>query len=91
MSKNNPGSLGYQMMKALQSIFRPGTSRDAAKKHHREKILITSVGTMRTMSADAHQLARFIRESLPEVKLLAEVGPEMAKAYIASLEATCVY
>jgi len=86
MSKNNPGSLGYQMMKALQGIFRPGTSRHAAKKHHRDKILITSIGTMRTMSADAHQFARFIREGWPEMKLLAEVRPEMAKAYIASLE-----
>lgn len=86
MSKNNPGSLGYQMMKALQGIFQPGTSRHAAKKHHRDKILITSIGTMRTMSADAHQFARFIRERWPAVKLLEEVRPEMAKAYIESLE-----
>lgn len=86
MSKNNQGSLGYQMMKALQGIFHPGTSRHTAKMHHREKTLITSIGTMRTMSADAHQLARFIRESWPEVRLLANVKPEMAKAYIQSLE-----
>jgi integrase len=86
VSKNHEGSLGYQMMKALQGIFRPGTSRHAAKKHHRNIALITSISTMRSMSADAHQFARFIRGSWSEVKLLAEVRPEMAKAYIQSLK-----
>jgi hypothetical protein len=31
MIKNSEGSLGYQMMKALQCIFQPGTSRYKAK------------------------------------------------------------
>ncbi len=35
MSK--PGSLGYQMMKALQGIFHPGKSRHHDKLHRRDK------------------------------------------------------
>ena len=38
MSKDSPGSLGYQMMKALQGIFQPGTSRHTAKRRQRAAI-----------------------------------------------------
>lgn len=58
MSKNQKGSLGYQMMKALQSIFHPGASRHNAKRFQRETALITSINTMRCMTADVHQFAR---------------------------------
>ncbi len=86
MSKNKQGSLGYQMMKALQGIFRPGASRHTAKRYHRDAELITGINTMRCMSADVHQFARFIRINWPEVKHLSEVRPEMALAYIEELE-----
>jgi integrase len=86
MSKNSKGSLGYQMMKALQGIFRPGASRHTAKQRHRDAELITSISTMRCMSADVHQFARFIRATWPEVKRLTEVRQEMALAYIEELE-----
>jgi integrase len=86
MSKNGVGSLGYQMMKALQRIFHPGTSRHLAKRHSRDPELITGISTMRCMSADVHQFARFIRVNWPEVKHLSEVKPEMARAYIEELE-----
>ena len=87
MSKNHHGSLGYQMMKALQGNFRPGASRHAAKKHHRDVGLITSISTMRNDSADVHQFSRFIRERWPEVKDLPQVRSEMALAYIEALVA----
>ena len=87
MSKNSPGSLGYQMMKALQRIFQPGASRHTAKRYRRDRELITGISTMRCMSADVHQFARFIRINWPEVKHLSEVRPEMALAYIEELEA----
>ena len=86
MSKNSEGSLGYQMMKALQGIFRPSASRHTAKKHRRDTELITSISTMRCMSADVHQFAQFIRFNWPEVKRLSEVGSDMALAYINKLE-----
>jgi integrase len=85
MSKNGQGSLGYQMMKALQGIFRPGASRHNAKRYHRDVELITGINTMRCMSADVHQFARFIRSNWPEVKHLSEVRQEMAVAYIDEL------
>ena len=85
MSKNHKGSLGYQMMKALQSVFRPGASRHLAKKHQRDTALITSISTMRTDSADVHQFARFIRERWPEVKDLPQVKSKMALAYIEAM------
>jgi integrase len=85
MSKNHKGSLGYQMMKALQGVFRPGASRHLAKKHHRDMALITSISTMHTDSADVHQFARFIRERWPEVKDLPQVKSEMALAYIEAM------
>jgi integrase len=86
MSKNCEGSLGYQMMKALQGIFQPGTSRHKAKRYHRNAELITSISTMRCMSADVHQFARFIRVNWPEVKDLSEVRSEMALTYIENLD-----
>jgi integrase len=86
MSKNSQGSLGYQMMKALQGIFQPGASRHTAKRYHRDAELITGISTMRCMSADVHQFARFIRINWPEVKHLSEVRQEMALAYIEELE-----
>jgi integrase len=85
MSKNGQGSLGYQMMKALQGIFRPGASRHDAKRYHRDDQLITGINTMRCMSADVHQFARFIRSNWPEVKQLSNVRQEMALAYIDEL------
>ena len=86
MSKNHKGSLGYQMMKALQGVFRPGVSRHAAKRHHRDAVLITSISSMRSDSADVHRFSRFIRERWPEVKDLPQVRSEMALAYIEALE-----
>jgi integrase len=86
MSKNNIGSLGYQMMKALQGIFQPGTSRHNAKRYHHDTELITGISTMRCMSADVHQFARFIRTNWPEVKHLSRVRQEMALDYILELE-----
>jgi integrase len=85
MCKNGQGSLGYQMMKALQGIFRPGASRHNAKRYHRDAELITGINTMRCMSADVHQFARFIRSNWPEVKQLSEVRQEMALAYVDEL------
>lgn len=87
MNPSHPGSLGYQMMKALQGIFRPGASRHTAKKYHRDTQLITSISSMRSHSADVHQFARFIREGWPEVKDLPQVKSEMALAYIDALVA----
>ena len=86
MSKNSTGSLGYQMMKALQGIFQPGASRHTAKRRHRDAELITGISTMRCMSADVHQFARFIRINWPEVKYLSDVRQEMALAYIEELK-----
>src|SRR4030065_2468049 len=85
MNRNSPGSLGFQMMKALQRIFQPGASRHIAKRYHRDAELITGISTMRCMSADVHQFARFIRINWPEVKHLSKVTQEMALAYIDEL------
>ena len=86
MSKNSPGSLGYQMMKVLQRIFQPGASWHKAKRYRRDREQITGISTMRCMSADVHQFARFIRINWPEVKHLSEVRQEMALAYNEELE-----
>jgi integrase len=47
--------------------------------------VISGISTMRCMSADVHQFARFIRINWPEVKLLSDVRQEMALAYIEEL------
>jgi integrase len=86
MSSIHQGSLGYQMMKALQGIFRPGASRHHAKRNGRDVELITSINTMRCMSADVHQFARFIQDNWPEVKELSQITTEMAFQYIDELE-----
>ena len=85
MVRKRPGSLGYQMMRLLQGIFHPGGSRYQDKRHARAGGVIRSVGTMRAMSADVHQFARFLRAAYPQVRLLREVTPEMARAYLDEL------
>ncbi len=80
MAKSRPGSLGYQMMKAFQGIFKPGANRHRAKHRKQTRALITSISTMRCMSADVHQFARFIRSCWPEVKILVQVTLAMAQA-----------
>jgi integrase len=82
---NNQGSLGYQMVKVLKTIFQPGGSRFEDKKHHREDGVIRGIGTMQTYSADAHHFSRFIRSQWPEAKYLKQVTPGMAQAYVAEL------
>jgi integrase len=86
MGEKRVGSLGYQMMNALQGIFKPRTSRHRAKRYHRERELITSIGTMHCMTTDIFQFADFIRENWPEVKLVSQVKSEMALAFIAELD-----
>jgi integrase len=83
MSKQ--GGLSYQMMKALQAIFRPGGSRHEDKQHGRNPDVIRSIGTMQSMVADVHEFARFIRRQWPEVSEIEDVEPEMAQAFVEEL------
>jgi hypothetical protein len=85
MAKSRPGSLGYQMMKALQGIFKLGASRHRAKHRKQTRVLITSISTKHCMSADVHQFVRFVRSHWPTVKMLDQITPEMAQAYIDEL------
>jgi integrase len=86
MSKRRTGSLGYQMLKALQGVFKPGSSRHRLKRSQREKEVITSIGSMQSLTADIFLFARFVRQHWSEVQRLEEVRPEMATALIAAQE-----
>jgi hypothetical protein len=79
------GGLSYQMMKALQAIFRPGGSRHEDKQHGRNQDVIRSIGTMQSMVADVHEFARFIRRQWPEVSEVEDVEPEMAQTFVEEL------
>ncbi|MCX6055383.1 MAG: tyrosine-type recombinase/integrase [Chloroflexi bacterium] len=83
MSKQ--GGLSYQMVKALQAIFRPGDRGHEDKQHRRYQNVIRSIGTMQSMVADVHGFARFIRRQWPEVSEIEDVEPEMAQALIEEL------
>lgn len=83
MSKQ--GGLSYQMMKALQAIFRTGGSRHEDKQHGRNQDVIRSIGTMQSMVADVHEFARFIRRQWPKVSEIKDVEPEMAQAFVEEL------
>jgi len=78
------GSLGYQMMKALQGVFRPGHSSREDRKHGRTQY-IRGISTMRSMVADVFGFGRWIHSTYLEVRSLAQVTPEMAQAYVAEL------
>ena len=82
MGRKHVGSLGYQMMKALQGVFKPGTSRHRAKRYRREKELITSIATMECMTTDVFQFADFIRENWPDVIFVTEVKSDLIFAQI---------
>lgn len=79
------GGLSYQMMKALQAIFRPGGSRREDKQHGRNQDVIRSIGTMQSMVADVHEFARHIRRQWPEVSEIEDVEPEMAQTFVEEL------
>jgi integrase len=81
----NKGGLSYQMMQALQAIFKPGYSRHEDKQHGRNRDVIRSIGTMQSMVADVHEFARFIRKQWPEVREIEEVEPAMAQAFVEEL------
>ena len=78
------GSLGYQMEKALQRVFRPGHSRFQDKLFKR-KGMIRGICTMRAMTVDVYQFSRFVREHSPATHRLHEITPEMARAFIQDL------
>jgi len=82
MGKN--GSLGYQMMNAPKSIFRPGHSYHEDKRHGRVQY-VRGIQTMRCMVTDVFQFADFLRSSRPEVQDLREVTPEMAQRFVQTL------
>jgi len=82
---SNKGGLSYQMMQALQAIFKPGYSRHEDKQHGRNREVIRSIGTMQSMVADVHEFARFIRRQWPEVSEIEEVEPAMAQAFVEEL------
>jgi integrase len=91
MSRN--GSLRYQMMRTLQHIFRPGHSRFQDKLHGR-KDRIRGIGTMQAMLQDTCQFSRYVREHYPATRTLAEITPEMARAFIqqlVDLDRSCGY
>ena len=73
------GGLSYQMMKALQAIFRPGGSRHEDKQHGRNQDVIRSIGTMQSMVADVHECARFIRRQWPEVSEVEDVEKQCSR------------
>ena len=78
------GSLGYQMMKALQRVFRPGHSRYQDKRYKRTDV-IRGIRTMRDMSGDVHQFGHFVRQHYPAVRRSHEITSEMACAFIQDL------
>ncbi len=78
------GSLGYQMMSALQQVFRPGHSRFEDKRYGR-KDRIRGIRTMRCMIEDAFQFSRYVRQRHPATRNLGEVTPEMARDFIQDL------
>jgi integrase len=76
--------LGYQMMKALQGIFRPGHSRYQDKRYKRTDV-IRGIRTMRDMCDDAHHFGHFVRQHYPAVHRVHDVTSEMAGAFIQDL------
>jgi len=74
-------SLGYQMLCALQAVFEPGHSRRQDRLMGRTDV-ICGIQTMKSMVADVHQFARFIRARWPEVRELRDVRPSMAQEMI---------
>lgn len=73
------------MLNSLKAIFHPGGSRFQDKQHGRNRDVIRGIGTMQSMVADVHAFSRFIRDRFPEVKLLNQVKPNMAQAFITEL------
>ncbi len=78
------GSLGHQMMSALQQVFRPGHSRFEDKRYGR-KDRIRGIRTMRCMIEDAFQFSRYVRQHHPSIRNLGEVTSDMARDFVQDL------
>src|SRR5690606_28612283 len=63
---SRPGSLGHQLLQVLTAVFRPGTSRHTAKQRGEAGVLIFGKATMRKYTAQAFELAEFIKAEFPD-------------------------
>src|SRR6185436_6628264 len=85
--QGHQGSLGYQLLQVLKAIFRPGYSRHQAKRGGSAAIVINGKETMRKYTAQAFELARFLKADYPNCRYPEDIEPEMCMAFIESLVA----
>lgn len=82
---SRPGSLGYQLLQVLDSVFRPGASRHTAKQRGEADVLIFGIQTMRKYTDQAFELAEFIKDEFPECRRPSTITPEICAAFMEAL------
>ena len=80
-----PGSLGHQLLQVLKTAFQPGASRYQAKQRGQSQVLIFGIETMRKYTAEAFELAAYLKEHHPECRRPEDITPEMSAAFMESL------
>jgi integrase len=83
--RHRPGSLGHQLLQVLKAVFRPGASRHEAKQRGEADVLIFGKETMRKYTAQAFELAAYLKAHYPECRRPAEITPAMCVAFMESL------
>jgi integrase len=82
--RHRPGSLGHQLLQVLKAVFRPGASRHEAKQRGEADVLIFGKETMRKYTAQAFELAAFLKAHYPDCRRPAEITPAMCAAFMES-------
>ncbi len=80
------GSPVYQVNKALNRIFHPGTSRHKEKAAGRDTGRIYGIRTMKTYVEDGSRFAKWVKKEYG-IRDIRKITPEMARAYIDRLAA----
>jgi hypothetical protein len=63
-----PDSMGYQLLQVLKTAFQPGTSRYQAKQRGEAEALIFGIETIWKYTAEAFELAGFLKEYAPQCR-----------------------
>ncbi len=79
------GSLGHQILQVLKAVFKPGTSRHAAKQRGEAEVLIFGKETMRKYVAQGFELAEYLKAEYPDCRRPAEITPEMCAEFMETL------
>ncbi|MGI1660141.1 MAG: tyrosine-type recombinase/integrase [Desulfitobacterium sp.] len=82
-------NLGYQFQSAIDSAFRPGLDKHAAKHTGESMDKVCSFNEKKNLQEVSYQLAMHIKEHYPEIKMVKDIKPDHIQGYLNQKSRTC--